>query len=231
MLHLKRNLRKYSKRHSRKNLYEWLSAALQEHCAPDKTVLNIGAGGEIGELLKKNNVNATSIDIDAKWSPDYVMDAQDMSIFADNQFDVVVISEVLEHIPNPHLAVQEIRRVLKPGGVVIGSTPFILGIHSEPYDFYRYTRFGLKHLFRDFTELTLRERNGYFAALYVLILRTINMGSSKNRFKALLVFPIYFCLGCILQVLGMLMPSQDLTTGYFFEFRRELTSSAQQASA
>jgi SAM-dependent methyltransferase len=61
-------------------------------------------------------------------------------------FDTVVCSDVLEHIPTPAAAIQEISRVLKPGGVLLLNVPFMYWVHEAPYDFHRYTEFALKRL-------------------------------------------------------------------------------------
>lgn len=64
--------------------------------------------------------------------------------FADATFDAVVCLEVLEHVPMPCAVVAEIGRVLKPGGRAWVSMPFLYPVHDAPYDFQRYTEFGLR---------------------------------------------------------------------------------------
>lgn len=66
--------------------------------------------------------------------------------FQDASFDAVFSSEVMEHIFNMNESLQEINRVLKPGGKLLFSTPFIFPEHEQPYDFARYSTFGLQHL-------------------------------------------------------------------------------------
>jgi SAM-dependent methyltransferase len=61
--------------------------------------------------------------------------------------DVVVCTEVLEHVPNPHQVVAELSRLLKAGGALYVSVPFSAREHQIPYDFFRYTQYGLRHLF------------------------------------------------------------------------------------
>ena len=65
--------------------------------------------------------------------------------FPAHEFDTIVISEVLEHIANPELIWAEMARILKPGGKVLLSVPFLYKIHEAPYDYYRYTRFALEN--------------------------------------------------------------------------------------
>jgi SAM-dependent methyltransferase len=66
----------------------------------------------------------------------------------DGRFDFVVLNQVLEHLPDPRLVLVELNRVLKPGGRMIYSGPFFYEEHEQPYDFYRYTQFGLRELFQ-----------------------------------------------------------------------------------
>jgi SAM-dependent methyltransferase len=63
-------------------------------------------------------------------------------------FDTVLCSEVLEHVPEPSRLFEQAARVLKPGGMLILSTPQVWGLHEEPFDFYRFTKYGLSHLAR-----------------------------------------------------------------------------------
>lgn len=66
--------------------------------------------------------------------------------FRDRAFDSVFCSEVLEHVPEPSQLFAEAARVLRTGGVLILSTPQVWGLHEEPWDFFRYTKYGLAHL-------------------------------------------------------------------------------------
>jgi SAM-dependent methyltransferase len=66
--------------------------------------------------------------------------------FGDNEFDIVLCTEMLEHVPDPQAVLSEIQRVLRPGGRLIMTTPFLVPLHEEPYDFFRYTSHGLRHL-------------------------------------------------------------------------------------
>ena len=75
--------------------------------------------------------------------PDVYADACRLPI-GDALVDNVVCLEVLEHLRDPCAAMAEIERVLKPGGKAWLSIPFMYPIHNEPFDFQRYTEFGLR---------------------------------------------------------------------------------------
>jgi SAM-dependent methyltransferase len=85
--------------------------------------------------------------------------------FRDDAFDVAVCTEVLEHTHSPALALRELRRVLKPGGKLLLTTPFAFPIHYAPTDYYRFTRFGLTHLLNDWEIESLSETTSDGAAL------------------------------------------------------------------
>lgn len=66
---------------------------------------------------------------------------------ADGSFDLVVCLQVLEHVPDPAAAVQELRRVVRPGGRVLASTHGVHAYHPNPEDLWRWTHSGLERLF------------------------------------------------------------------------------------
>jgi len=66
----------------------------------------------------------------------------------DESFDCVLSTAVLEHLEEPQQALDEAYRVLKTGGYAIYTAPFFWHLHEEPRDFFRYTKFGLDHVFK-----------------------------------------------------------------------------------
>lgn len=77
-------------------------------------------------------------------------------IIPSDKFDAVVCTEVLEHTLQPFHAVDEIRRILKPGGVALVSVPYNFRIHGPLPDCWRFTEHGLKALFKDFEIVDLK---------------------------------------------------------------------------
>ena len=65
---------------------------------------------------------------------------------ADASFDSVLCNQVLEHVFNPDEFLGEITRVLKPGGKLLLTVPFVWDEHEQPYDYARYSSFGLRSL-------------------------------------------------------------------------------------
>jgi ubiquinone/menaquinone biosynthesis C-methylase UbiE len=91
-----------------------------------------------------------------------------MSIpFTNESFDSVVCFEVLEHVKDPKTILEEINRVIKEHGSLLISVPFLFGEHEEPYDFQRFTSFGLVKLLNDvgFNVVSLEKTTSEFMAI------------------------------------------------------------------
>lgn len=107
-------------------------------------VLDVGAGScpyrpffdhcsyksQDAKMLKSEQLN-----LGAYGQIDYICDATDIPV-PDASFDVVLCTEVLEHCPEPIRVINEIARILRPGGKLILTAPLGSGIHQEPYHFY-----------------------------------------------------------------------------------------------
>jgi SAM-dependent methyltransferase len=76
---------------------------------------------------------------------DYVCDLAAIPV-EDARFDHVLLTQVLEHLPEPGRVLAELHRVLKPGGTLWLTAPLFYAEHERPYDFFRYTQYGLRHL-------------------------------------------------------------------------------------
>lgn len=77
---------------------------------------------------------------------DFVLRTGDPLPFEDNSIDTVLSTQVLEHVADPDMYIRETARVLKPGCNFILTCPSSYMVHEEPYDYYRYTEYGLRHL-------------------------------------------------------------------------------------
>jgi len=66
--------------------------------------------------------------------------------FQDKEFDSVITNQVFEHVFNPDDFLKEINRVLKTGGTLLMTVPFVWDEHEQPYDYARYSSFGIKSI-------------------------------------------------------------------------------------
>jgi SAM-dependent methyltransferase len=65
------------------------------------------------------------------------------------RFDFIIFTQVLEHLPEPGKVLAELYRVLKPCGKIFCTAPLYFPEHEIPYDFFRYTQYGLRYLFEN----------------------------------------------------------------------------------
>jgi len=115
--------------------------------------------------------NRVGLDLVARPGVDVVGDAHDLRMFRDGEFECVLCTEVLEHLHTPAQAIAEMHRVLAPGGTLVLTTRFIFPMHDTPHDYYRFTKYGLQHLFREFEIVELREELPTLQTIAALVQR------------------------------------------------------------
>lgn len=76
----------------------------------------------------------------------YICDLTEIPVNA-AKYDVIIFTAVMEHVPEPWKVVQELYRILKPGGKLFYTAPFLFHEHEVPYDFMRYTQYGVRSIF------------------------------------------------------------------------------------
>ena len=112
-------------------------------------LLDIGCGSKPHkDMLNVNEHIGIEIDDDGRQNHKYadvLYNGEEMP-FDDKSFDSALASEVLEHVFNPDTLLRETNRVLKIDGIFLLSTPFLWEEHGQPYDYARYTSFGLKYI-------------------------------------------------------------------------------------
>lgn len=112
-------------------------------------LLDVGCGSKPYQSLFAVDAYI-GLDIDSEASrqagvADYFYDGK-IFPFAEASFDCVLCNQVLEHVFNPDEFLGELMRVLKPGGRLLLTVPFVWDEHEQPYDYARYSSFGLRAL-------------------------------------------------------------------------------------
>jgi SAM-dependent methyltransferase len=140
----------------------------------------------------------------------------------EGSFDAALCTSVLEHLEDPRSALEECRRLLKPGGTAVYTVPFIWHVHEAPRDFYRFTEHGLRYL-ADAAGLDVVEMEA-MAGLWVtlgqlLAYRLSRLDRGIVRTLRLLV-PVLLVVQGTAYALDRLDPSREWPLMYIAALRR-----------
>lgn len=115
--------------------------------------------------------------------------------FTDSFFDYVISNQVLEHVLDQEQLMEEIYRVLKPGGLLLMTVPFVWDEHEAPYDYWRYTSFGSNYFFskKGFEIIEQYKSGNYVETLVQMFSSYIyTIFLTKNRYLNVLI-SIFLC--------------------------------------
>lgn len=124
--------------------------------------------------------------------------------FRQHEFDAILCNQVLEHVFNPDEFLREICRVMKPGARMVLTVPFVWDEHEQPYDYARYSSFGLCALLeRNGLSVIAHEKLGSDASIIFQIANVyLYKAIKKWNIYPKIIFTI-FVMGLI-NVLGLL---------------------------
>ena len=177
-------------------------------------IIDLGSGfkpsyGRFWEIKPEKFIR---IDINKKTEPDIVADLNKPLPFADNFADVIFLFNVIYILENPPGVLKEINKILRPGGKLFLTSPFIFNEAKEPADYWRFTSMGLEKIlresgFEEFSIIPVGER--FSAAVYLIS-------------PFLLFWPIKFIFYALALIFDKLIPKrlklkQHCPIGYFVE--------------
>jgi SAM-dependent methyltransferase len=157
-----------------------------------------------------------------------------------NSYNVIINTQVLEHVEYPQKVINEFYRILKPGGKLFLTAPQGWGIHGEPYNFFNFTKYGLESLFKNagFKIMFIEPRGGILRLLgeririfpsYILqqyLFRENKNSKDSIKFKprplVFILIPLFFIM---MPICGYFIPflffyldrldkKKDYTLGY-----------------
>ncbi len=168
-------------------------------------LLDVGCGiMPYREFILNKNRNVTSyigLDFEDSLNPEYALGKPDIFWkgdfipLNDTSIDTALATELFEHCPEPERVMKEILRVLKPGGIIFFTVPFIFHLHLVPHDEYRYTPFSLKRHLSDagFKNIELSALGGWDASLAQMMAIWLQQRPLLKRHKkiiSLLMIPL-----------------------------------------
>ena len=199
--------------------HESIRRALQESTSfVNGLVLDAGCGARPYEqIVVEAGGRYVGIDVEIRGNRGADVVANSLNLpFKDETFNTILSTQVIEHVRDPSRLMEEAARVLKRGGHLILTAPMMWPLHEEPYDFFRFTRFGLECLVEHsgLTCMRLDERTGGWRSLAQLLALTLNDIFGKKRFprvlSKLVMVPVMF----LATLLDRLLPYRKLTLGY-----------------
>ncbi|MGB6174757.1 MAG: class I SAM-dependent methyltransferase [Methylocella sp.] len=103
------------------------------------------------------------------------------SPIADDSVDYVILDSVIEHVPDPQAVVDEVRRVLKPGGNLFCINPFLFPYHGYPAHYCNFTRDGMYYLLRKFSGVLVEPHYGPTSALTNIVSEYVALSIAGER--------------------------------------------------
>jgi SAM-dependent methyltransferase len=187
-----------------------LFKAIRKHASNySGRILDLGCGLKPYKQLFTGASEYIGIDIEnpahdhSKEEVDVYYDGKNIP-FEDKSFDCVFFSEVLEHVFYPDEIISEVHRVLKDNGTLMLTTPFVWDEHEIPYDYCRYTSFGIKHLLEK-NGFTISEfsKTGHFIEVIsqLIILYIRHLLYTRNKYLNLIINFLFIAPFTMLGVL------------------------------
>jgi len=229
-----------SQQHSNRRAYNWLIYDIGDHfllkfSGSFKGVLyDLGAGeSPFKDFFLKYAQQYVAVD----WAGSYHDTKADIAADLNKPLpiesevaDTVVSLSVMEHLCEPQMMLNEAFRILKPEGCIVLQVPWQWWIHEAPYDFFRYTPYGLKYLFEKagFVDVVVEPQSGFFT-MWLLKMNYFSLQFARGPkplrwlIKACLV-PIWY----INQLFAPFLDKLDRnwaaeTSGYYVTARKPAT--------
>lgn len=193
-------------------------------------VLDLGCGERPFEMeIRKHATQYVGLD----WGnslhptpPDIFCDLNLPLPLRDSIADCLVSFEVLEHLSEPAVMLAEAFRILRPGGKIIITAPFQWWVHEAPWDYYRYTEFGLRHLLAraGFDDIRVEATTGFWTT-WILKLnyqtRRLVRGPRIFRLGACIaLIPFWYVNQVFASAMDRLWRDEKETAGYLVAAKR-----------
>lgn len=231
-------MRSISSNHTNRRAHNWLAYQTSDHFLHKSTpyykgfLYDLGAGeSPYKDFFLLHAQHYIAVD----WADSYQNTEADIAADLNQPLpidsavaDTVVSLSVLEHLCEPQTMLNEAFRILKPGGTMVLQVPWQWWIHAEPYDFFRYTPYGLKYLFEKagFVDVVVEPQSGFFT-MWILKINYFSLrfvsGPRPLRWaiKALLL-PLWYIDQKVAPLLDKLDRNWALeTSGYFVTAKKQ----------
>ncbi|MEX1003131.1 MAG: class I SAM-dependent methyltransferase [Crocinitomicaceae bacterium] len=161
---------KYARQSARKNWSKWRQSNyefLKERLVNftnESIVIDLGCGeSPFGDILERFD-NLFKVDFTDYEGVNLVCNLTENLPIKSDSMDIVIASNTLEHLPDTDGFLNECHRILKSGGSIIITVPFLIPLHQEPFDFLRFTEYQLEYLLKKsgFSEIKIKPLSNFF---------------------------------------------------------------------
>lgn len=141
---------------------------------------------------------------------DIIADLAELPV-PDERFDLIVCTEVLEHVSDPARVLAELHRVTARGGRLVLTVPFAMELHEEPHDHFRYTSHGLRGLLEQagFERVDVQPLTGWFSTLAAILRNSKGAIVPRERRPGAATTIVGLLLMCISEPLRLIAPKLD----------------------
>lgn len=181
-------------------------------------ILDVGCGSKPYRSLFGKVARYIGLDIFPGEQVDVVVEPNQKWPFEDNTFDLVLCTQVLEHAEHLEHTLAEIARVVRPGGTLIASFPFIYNEHGEPNDYRRFSAYGAQQMFAQWEIQTVERQGGIGTTLTTLFLNWCDAQLSVSDYTRLLkglLLPLWVPFSFFANLLGLLLDRIDTTNKFY----------------
>ena len=215
-------------KHPKQNIlhFQWLAVKdlrrdLRSLCPNLKgRVLDVGCGDKpYASWFNLGVVQYLGLDVIQSPGVDVVADENEPWPLPASTTDAVFCSQVLEHVANLDQVLSNIHSVLKPGGLLLVTAPFIYNFHGEPRDFRRFSAEGIKRIFESQYEIIeVRLQGGAGSSLGILLLNWLDTSLNEWRVSRLLkgfLMPLWILFSLGVNLAGWLLDKLDRTQSFY----------------
>jgi len=172
-------------------------------------VLDVGCGRKPYKTWLASGVRYAGLDITFDSEPDILVKPGEPWNIESESFDAVICTQVLEHVSDPEQFLREIHRVLRPGGTLILTVPFVFPEH-ELYDYWRWSKMGICNLVNSsgFIVIDCKSEGHTGSVLGGLFLSYI-YSKKVNRVIIAVLLPLWILTCMIVNTIGVIIDGLD----------------------
>lgn len=181
-------------------------------------VLDLGCGGQPYREWFGSETEYVGADISLGSGAEVLLVPGQPLPFPDDSFDVVLCTQVLEHVEDAGGLIVEVQRILKPGGCVVATVPFMFNEHGAPHDYRRLSQFGLQELFKGNEVESVRLQGGIGSSLVTLALNWIETQCNQNRWGRIgkgILLPVWIIFSLLANMIGAGLDCLDTTKAFY----------------